>query len=155
MPEVTVDQRTYEKLRFSAALMSRPVGDVIRILVDRLEEPPAPTRPVPLPDPMSPSDPGDNPPQDRASDYDAGKWLPVHSVYKSQRVDGEFNPSTMELRILTAPWSGRVFNSPTAAAQAVVAHGPGNRQTNNTNGRRFWRLNSGEGDLRTVVGERF
>ena len=82
-------------------------------------------------------------------------WLPVYKTYRAQRVEGEFNPNTMELRVITAPWSGKVFNSPTAAARAVVEKlGSGERQTSNTNGRKFWRLSGGGDDLRSVVGTR-
>jgi hypothetical protein len=145
MPEITVDQMTYDKLRFSATLMNRTTGEVVRLLVERLDSntqaPPAATGPHP----SSPQEPTPEAPS---------KWLPVFRKYKGRRFEGEFNPSTMELKITSEPWSGDTFASPTAAAQAVVAHVPGPRETNNTNGRKFWRLESGGGDLRTIVGQR-
>lgn len=152
MPEITIDQRTYDKLGFSAALMNRPIGDVVRVLVERLEPPPD-TTPTASPN-RDPDDEGHGSMQPEAS-HRGPDWLPVYRVYKRQRFEGEFNPSTMELRVLSAPWSGQTFSSPTAAAQEVVAHVPGERKTNNTNGRKFWRLQSNRKDLRSVIGERF
>jgi hypothetical protein len=150
VPEVKLDQRTYEKLRFTASLMNCPVGDVIRLLVERLCQQPEPGEGQ---DEPSFSRQGAETGTDAKSG--ASDWLAVYRIYKKQRFDAEFNPSTMEVRITSAPWSGRVFDSPTAAAQSVLDHVPSDRRTNNTNGRRFWRLVSGGGDLRSIVGERF
>ena len=76
------------------------------------------------------------------------------SHLQGAKVRGEFDPSTLEVRVNSSPWSGAVFPSPTAAAQAVVAHVPGHRKTVNTNGRKFWRLVPGGEDLRSVIGQR-
>src|SRR4051794_18365519 len=78
MPEITVDQATYDKLRFSATLMNRPTGDVVRLLVERLDSntqaPPVATgaHPTPAqgPEPEGPS-----------------KWLPVFRQYKGRRFE--------------------------------------------------------------------
>ncbi len=148
MPSIDLDQDTYEKLEVSARLMNKSPGDVVSLLLRRLVVAPgpdkAPTTPTQQETPMSlsaPRQPG---------------WLPVHKTYLSHLVEGDFNPTTMEVRVSTAPWSGRVFASPTAAARAVVEHyGGDNRQTTNTNGRKFWRLKDRDEDLRSVVGRRF
>ena len=36
MPDITIDQRTYD-FHFTAAIMKRPVGDAVRLLVERLD----------------------------------------------------------------------------------------------------------------------
>jgi len=150
MPDVTIDSKTHEKLRFTANLMNRSIGDVIRLLVERLDSPDPSVEATNRPEPplrAAPAEPN-------AADSRSG-WIPVHKTYKNKRFEGEFNPQTMELRVTSAPWHSRVFPSPTAAAQAVVEHVPGKRQTNNTNGRKFWRVTSTGQDLRSIVGERF
>lgn len=143
MPTIDVDQLTYEKLQITAQLTEQPVGAIVKQLLDRLASAPtATTSAQAVPSPSATAAPP------------VTGWLTVSKVYKGNRVDGEFNPSSMELRVTTAPWSGRVFASPTAAAIAVVEHFPSDRETSNTNGRKFWKLTSDGRDLRSVVGER-
>jgi hypothetical protein len=147
MPQIDLDEDTFQKLAISARLMERPIGDVVRLLVQRLvSDPPRGTSSGPAPT----ND------EERAVTTTTPRvgWIKVSKTYLSKRVEAEFNPSTMEVRITTAPWSGKVFNSPTAAARAVVEKfGSNDRQTSNTNGRKFWHLPNGD-DLRSVVGTR-
>lgn len=144
MPNIEIDQATFDQLSLTARLMNRPVGSVVRLLVDRLAHADADGEGA-IPDKTTkstgPAAPGEG-------------WVAVHKVFKNHRVDGSFNTSTLELRITTPPWSGKTFSSPTAAAIAVVEHFPSSRQTSNTNGRKFWRRNDNGGDLRSLVGER-
>lgn len=142
MPTIELDLATYEKLIITARLTEQSVGAVVKRLVDRLANAQSPTTTTPLSDDVVPSE---KPPP---------SWVPVFKVYKGHRLEGEFNPSTMEVKVLTNPWAGRVFSSPTAAATAVVEHFPSTRETSNTNGRRFWRVVSTRRDLRSIVGER-
>jgi hypothetical protein len=151
MPDVTIDEKTHDKLQFTANLMNRSIGDVIRLLVERLDKPLPPVEATNRP---GTSSRGTSPAAPDATNSGPG-WIPVHRTYKNERFEGEFNPQTMELRVTSAPWRGNVFSSPTAAAQAVVEHVPGDRQTNSTNGRKFWRVTATGQDLRSVVGERF
>ena len=81
--------------------MATSSGDVIRILVERL---------------CQQQEPGEG--QDEPSFSGAGAetgadaksatsdWLAVYRIYKKQRFDAEFNPSTMEARITSAPAPG-------------------------------------------------
>ena len=80
-------------------------------------------------------------------------WVPVRKQYKGNTVRAEFHLSTLEVRVISAPWSGRVFPSPTAAARAVVEHFGGALRTTSTNGRKFWFTEGGE-DLRSLIGQR-
>lgn len=145
MPSIDVDADTYEKLAVSARLMDLPLGGVVRLLVQRLVDQTRPPSPVTTQ-------------QEAQMTGQSGRrpsWLPVYKTYRSHMVEGEFNPTTMELRVSTAPWSGRSFPSPTAAARAVVEHfGSDERRTSNTNGRKFWRLTGEDVDLRSLVGTR-
>lgn len=149
MPTIDLDQQTFEKLQVTAHLTDRPIGAVVKQLVDRLVSAPATVQVAAASTTVQAS---------HSSTASVGHvqnaWLPVFKVYKGHRVEGEFNPSTMELKVTTAPWSGRVFQSPTAAAIAVVEHFPSDRETSNTNGRKFWKVTSTGRDLRSVVGER-
>lgn len=145
MPTIDVDADTYEKLAVSARLMDLPLGGVVRLLVQRLVDQTHPPSPATTQ-------------QEAQMAGQLGQrpaWLPVYKTYRSHMVEGEFNPTTMELRVSTAPWSGRSFPSPTAAARAVVEHfGSDERRTSNTNGRKFWRLTGEDVDLRSLVGVR-
>lgn len=147
MPSIELDQDTYEKLAVSARLMDRSPGEVVSLLLRRLvvaqNTDRTWTATTSTEEPRTANAPRDG-------------WLPVHKTYLSHLVEGDFNPTTMEVRVSTAPWSGRIFPSPTAAARSVVEHfGGDGRLTSNTNGRRFWRLKDRDQDLRSVVGTRF
>jgi hypothetical protein len=149
MPVIDLDQLTWDKLQLTARLTDQPIGAVVKMLVDRLAgaeaarstEPPGPMTVVTSPPAARPV-------------IGTDAWIPVHKIYKGNRVEGGFNPSTMELRVDTAPWSGKVFSAPTAAARAVVEHFPNDRETSNTNGRKFWKVTATGRDLRSIVGER-
>jgi hypothetical protein len=153
MPDISIDERTHEKLVFTARLMDRTVGDVVKQLVDKLAAEPrlplqASTDDEPVASRVVEAEPS---PEPRRS----SPWIPVHKVFKGKQYQGRFNPSTMELMIETVPWSGQIFSSPTAAAQAVVGRTPSERQTVSTNGRKFWRVTSTGKNLRSVVGQRY
>jgi hypothetical protein len=141
LPTIDVDQLTYDKLQITAQLTEKPIGAVVKQLLDRLAAPPPITA-------SSASGAASGPALSDAA------WVPVFKVYKGHRIEGEFNPMSMELKVTTAPWSRRVFNSPTAAAIAVVEHFPSARETSNTNGRKFWKVAATGNDLRSLVGER-
>ena len=83
------------------------------------------------------------------------EWLAIHKIYKGHRLESSFNPSTHEVRLATTPWANKYFASPTAAAVAVVEHYSSDvRETNNTNGRKFWKVTSTGENLRSIIGER-
>lgn len=142
MPSIDIEQSTYDRLVVTARLLDQPVGNVVTLLLDRL---------------TGDAPPGQNPPVAAATarTVPGGGDLPVHALYKGQRVEGAFSPDTLELQVDSAPWSGRRFSSPTAAAQAVVSQYGSDRQSPNTNGRRFWKVTRTGNDLRSLIGERF
>lgn len=162
MKHIEIDDLTYTRLVVAARLMSTPVGDVVRRLVDQLADEPAsaqesdvaslrasvgsPARSV---DAERLATPPAAPPES-----DLRGWLAVYKTFKGQRVEGLFHPGTHEVRITTVPWAGKVFPSPTAAAIAVVEQYSTGRQTPSTNGRKFWKLVSDGRDLRSIIGER-
>jgi hypothetical protein len=149
MPSVEVSEATLEKLRLTANLTGSSPGAVVDVLVDRTSREGHVSNEISVAPPAAPRIP--EPPIPEAT-WD---WVPVHHVFKGQRVEGDFRPSSFELRIRSAPWNGRVFASPTAAAQDVVGRWSPDRATNNTNGRKFWRVNTSNKDLRSLVGTRF
>ncbi|GAA1979997.1 hypothetical protein GCM10009817_20840 [Terrabacter lapilli] len=147
---VSVDQSTYEKLRFSATLMGCSPGEVVALLISRLDDDASSS----LPRSSSTASAPEVSQSEQPPVAGGARWIHVYRVYKGQTFEAEFNPASLEVRITSAPWSGKVFPSPTAAAEAVVSQAPGQPETVNTNGRKFWKLRSGSGDLRTIVGRR-
>lgn len=149
MPHITVDQATYDKLAFGAWARGVPIATLIQSLVDRSAHGNLPL----APQPTATTTPEVEAP-DTSAITSASTWLPVFKTFKGQRYEGAFNPNTTEVRVDTAPWTGKVFPSPTSAAQAVVTHASQGRVTPNTNGRKFWHLTDTGKDLRSIIGER-
>lgn len=142
MPVIRVDRVTYDRLSVAARLIGVDEGEIVKVLLDRLTA----------------EGSGQTGTAPRGETARAGErpddWIPIFKVYKGNRIEGLFNPSTMAVKVTSDPWRGKVFTSPTAAAVDVVDHFPSDRRTSNTNGRKFWRLVSTGNDLRSVVGER-
>ena len=155
MPEVSLDEETYDRLLVASRLMDEPIGEVVRRLVNRLA-----SQPEPLPDSVPVGDVRPDPPavsnsREMHMETVTAEWLAIHKIYKGNRVEGVFNPTTHEVRLSTQPWANKYFASPTAAAVAVVEHFSGDLiETNNTNGRRFWKVTSTGDNLRSIIGER-
>lgn len=153
MPLIDIDDQTYERLVLSARLLDLPVGRVVSMLVDRLltealtsPPSPAPIRPAVPPAAVTAPLSGAAGPRDVVS---------VFAVYLGRRVTGRFDPSSLTVAIDDAPWNGKVFPSPTAAAIAVVRQlAPDERQSANTNGRIFWKSAHTGKDLRSIIGVR-
>lgn len=161
MPAVQLDDETYERLAVVARLMNEPIGAVIRRLVDRLATDPAPPpHPTQNPDPAAANAPRERTMSAAAvgptpDEWHGEDWVHVHKIYKGHRIEGTFNVSTHELHLSTEPWANKYFNSPTAAAVAVVEHFSGDvRETPNTNGRLFWKVTKTGKNLRSIIGER-
>ena len=149
MKKVEVSDAVYDKLTFTGQLLDKSAGEVVGLLVDRLSEA---TRSSTAPETILRG--GDNT-MSAQTVVATADWIPVHKDYLGHHVEGSFNPSTMEVRISSAPWSGKVFTAPTSAARAVVAHfQPGSRETTNTNGRKFWKVTGTGRNLHSIVGER-
>jgi len=152
MPSIETDDETYDRLYMAARLMDVPLGEIVRRLVKRLasepssgasstatamhsEEAAATTTAMPT----MPAPPTND-------------WLPIFKIYKGHRVEGNFNPSTHEVLLITEPWVNKYFSSPTAAAVTVVEHYSGNdRKSPSTNGRKFWKLTSTGANLRSIM----
>jgi hypothetical protein len=140
MPTITVDQQTFDRLAIAASLSQSSVADLVRSLVDeRIAKTPSAEAAI-----------GPTATEDGKSDG----LIDVFKVYKRNRVEGTFDPQTMTLRIRTAPWGGREFSSPTAAAIAVVEQFAPDRHEPNTNGRRFWKIRATGRNLDSVIGRR-
>lgn len=154
MPEVNLDDETYERLLVTSHLMDETIGEVVRRLVDRLA---SESRPSSDPTTVGGTGPNWSPlrAQEKRIQTDVAEWLAIHKIYKGNRVEGTFNPTTHEVRLSTEPWTNKYFASPTAAAVAVVDHFSGDvRETNNTNGRKFWKISATGENLRSIIGER-
>ena len=161
MPSIDIDQETYEQLLVASRLLDEPISQVISRVVQRVLGEPRPT----TPDPVAQAATSEPVTQaaittlagvkaQEPARADSG-WLAVYRVYKGHRVEGAFNPKTLELRLATPPFANRSFPSPTAAAEEVVGHYSGDvRETNNTNGRRFWKVSTTGKNLRSVIGQR-
>ena len=119
MPEITVDQATYDAVRLAANAAGVTLSEIVRRALAALAaaEPPA--------------------------ERDPWAEVPVHGEYRGRRVEGLFLPATSRLVVTTGALAGREFASPTAAATAVVALSNPER-TSSTNGWRFWHVASGD-----------
>ena len=117
MAQIELDDVTYERLLVTARLLDEPVGQVVHRLLDRLTSDGSPAAPpgcTPAPDPASYPGPKEEHVTERTL---TAVWIPVHKIYKGQRVEGTFNPSTHEIRLTTPPFANRYFNSPTGACR--------------------------------------
>ena len=154
MRQIEIEDTTYDRLVVAARLMNLTVGQVIAQLVDRLASDPAPQ-----PGPLERATPtrttaAYTPPARVATDPDV-EWIPVYKVYKGNRIDGAFSPRSHEVQLKTQPWANKTFPSPTAAAVAVVEHYSGDvRESPNTNGRKFWKVEETGKNLHSIIGER-
>lgn len=156
MRMVHIDDATYARLVVAARLMDCTVGDVVARLVDRLaNDDVAPSLINPGAAVATPRKEHRYTPPARVSTDPAVEWIPVYKTYKANRIQGEFNPRTHEVRLSTEPWANKIFASPTAAAVAVVDHFSGDvRESPNTNGRKFWKVAATGLNLHSIIGER-
>lgn len=131
MEEIELDAQTRSTIQFAARLMECSPAEVIRRLVAAWSAE------------LAPSDSGIEGPS-QLSD----KGVPVHAVYRGKRSAGVFRPGTRTLEIVSGPGLGQ-YNSPSAAAGAVLKEvNPGRNP--NTNGWRFWRLDSNGYELKAI-----
>jgi hypothetical protein len=160
MPAVEIDQSTYDKLEFTARLLGEDIGAVIKLVVDRTRvgegvrrrEPAETERAEAMSDQQAA--PRATVGRARGDWTGPSTWMPVHRRFKGELVEGSFNPATKELKVNTAPWNGKTFTSPTAAAVEVVRRISGPDVTPSTNGRTFWIITETGYNLHSVVGER-
>lgn len=124
MPAIELDKYTHGKVVFAARVMGCTPSDVVRRLVESwstAEEP------------------------DSEAD-----GVRVHAVYRSERVEGLFDPATRSVTITGGPQSGKVFPSPSAAAMAVIQAVNPERTTPNANGWSFWRITRSGEELKSL-----
>ncbi len=120
MPDVKVDSETYERLRLAARVARISVSEVIRRLADEAAGPDVISR-----DAM------------RAT-AESG-WVPVSTGYQRRDITGELDPSTGRIRVTAGPLKGKTFDTPSAAAMAVIRLLNPERNSPHTNGWRFWK----------------
>jgi hypothetical protein len=113
---IELDEQTHAYVRFAARVAGVAEADIVARAVAAYVEDSAP----PAPDPWTP--------------------VPIHAVYREQRVDALFVPRTHRVAITSGPLEGQKFPSPSGAARAVVAALNPERGAVHTNGWRFWRL---------------
>ena len=117
MPQIDVDEPTYDALRIAANAAGVSMSEiVVRALAALAHEAP---RPV--------ADPWDE--------------VPIFTNYAGRRVDARFLPATRRVVITSGPLAGRDFASPSAAAGAVIAATRPGTDTR-ANGWRFWHVAS-------------
>lgn len=122
MPEITVDQPTYEAVDLAARLTGMTHSQVMARLVQQSKS-------------ARPSTPGAD---DQTTD--------IFADYEGHRTNARFSGLTNRIDIVDGPLSGQSFKSPSSAARAVVAHyKPGVNP--HRNGWSFWVLADGSGAL--------
>ena len=147
MPTVDIDQWSFDKIDFIRRVTGLSHAATVRSILERLDGDESHTAPDTPP-------PSTTPPSEQAPLQNEGT-VKVFSEYKGHRIEGLFTMSTKSLRITTAPLAGRHFDSPTAAAVAVVKANTPDREKPETNGRKFWRLDETGKELRSILGQRF
>ncbi|MFF9677315.1 hypothetical protein ACF1GS_37440 [Streptomyces eurythermus] len=124
MPAIELDEHTHGKVVFAARVMGCTPSEVVRRLVEL----------------WSTTEEAD-------SESDAVR---VYAVYRSERVEGLFDPATRTLTVTDGPGAGQVFPSPSAAAMAVIQTINPDRSTPNANGWSFWRLTRSGEELKSL-----
>jgi hypothetical protein len=114
---IEVEDETYEFIVFAARAAGISEAAVVQRAVAALRAPAPSSRPVA--DPWS----------DRS----------IFATYRGTRVSARFLPATRRVTVLSEPLAGKGFNSPSAAATAVVAALNPDRTMTKVNGLRFWR----------------
>lgn len=119
MPDVSLDRETYQRLQLAARVARISIPEVIRRLAGEVSD-----RSGSWPADEAGSDPG---------------WVPVFTGYQRQEIAAEFEPSSGRIRIASGNLEGDVFDTPSAAAMAVIRDLKPDRVSPHTNGWRFWK----------------
>ena len=124
MPEIKVDETTFQALRLAAGLTDRTEGEVVAQIVRDWG-----ARAVTV-----------QPSQGMVSPGLAAVAIGIYAEYRGSKVEAVLDPVRETVKITSAPLVGAAFPSPSAAAIAVVERLNPGRRYSNTNGWRFWRL---------------
>lgn len=73
----------------------------------------------------------------------------MYGTYRGRRTEARFLPATRRVAIVSGPLAGTEYDTPSAAAGAVVAHANPRRATR-VNGWAFWRVAATRARLDTV-----
>jgi hypothetical protein len=134
MPEINVDEATFQALRLAAGLTDRTEGEVVARIVRDWGAKAA----------IAAARPGS------VSKYSTPVAYGIYAEYRGARVEAVLDPVRETVKIASAPLAGELFASPSAAAIAVVERlNPGRRYAN-TNGWRFWRLTENDHVIDTI-----
>ncbi len=118
MKLIEVDDTTFRSLALAARARNVTIGEIVAWLV----------REVSLKV------------EDRPVSLHTNEEVRVYVRYHGERVEGRFDPVKKRLTLTSGPLAGKSFNSPSAAAVAVVSALNQNRERPNTDGWRFWRI---------------
>ncbi|MFF5084216.1 hypothetical protein ACFY36_44825 [Actinoplanes sp. NPDC000266] len=131
MESISVDDGTYRDLTLIARAAGITHGEAVTLLVDHFQRSAGPER-TPRP---------------------PGAVVAVHATYQGHRIDGEFDPATASLTVISDPTPGKWYRSPSGAAKAVVsAIKPG--VTPNRSGYDFWFVSSTGKTLASIRNKR-
>ncbi len=116
MPQITIDEDTHQRLQLAARVARISVPEVIRLLANEERLQPDVDKET--------SDP---------------RRVPIYAGYKGKETTAEFDVRTHKIKITSGKLKGTTFNSPSAAAIAVVKSLNPDRDNPHTNGWRFWK----------------
>jgi hypothetical protein len=128
MKNIEVDDGTHAKIVFAARIMGCTPSEVVRRIVESWSTEAAADAEVPAADP---------------------NVVPVHALYRGQRVEATFDRGARTVTVTSGPHAGTTFSTPSAAASAVV-HALNPKRNANTNGWSFWRLTPGGDELKAL-----
>lgn len=127
MAIIEVDDETHALLDFAARTSNRSKGDVVAQLVNEWSG------------------------KQRGVLSSRNGLVEVSAVYHKEIVEGVFDPGTSSLTVLSSPWNGEKFKSPSAAARAVIENlRPG--VNSNRNGWTFWMVRATRLELDSLRG---
>ena len=149
MPTVVVDDWSFERIELVRRVTGMSHAATVRSLLERLPDADAGAASPPPVSPRGPVGPSKQPVDP------TGDEVKIYADYKGHHVEALFSPATKHLRITSGPLAGHPYDSPTAAAVAVVKALTPQRENPETNGRKFWRLSDTGRDLRSILGQRF
>lgn len=127
MPNIDIDQETYDELRFASNLTGMGMGQIVAQLVAQSRT------------------------ATEASDGSGRKpdVVPIHSFYEGHHTEALYYRRGGRIEILNGSLAGRTFKTPSEAAKEVVAHHNPDVSANR-NGWTFWVITESKAPLQSI-----
>jgi hypothetical protein len=131
--EMDVPPETKARVRLIGAAMGLDDGQVVTMLLDRLQA-------GDLAHPARPA---------RPAREELPRLVDIHAIYRGAHVEGTFDRETHQVTITSGPLEGRRFPKPSPAAREVISHVAPDVNPHR-NGWGFWIVSSSGQPLQTL-----